>query len=407
MRLLNRKILIIAIMLITSVSFYSYASTYNIESQSVSDIEKIAPNESTSIVRNEHPRQDNLWIQYYPLNTALRKNFVISDVITPDSEWEDFAGNPVETHESENETPENYDDSHNHYQNLLSEVLNFKENSNAVSIWGDSYAVADKSKAWGGFFSARSGQSLFMPGQPFNEYVPENYQMTSEANEYDTQLTGVEIDVLNDGLPGVFPNMSKTGLQIVGFGNPNSMAIEVRCEDTDKSDVLPNERRGVWETGIYFKNSLAPYGRVLVTDFEQAKIGLDFRNTLFTEGAFDFKTQQVGTGIILNNGNSGEIYGGQRWEGTDDPNDWLTLRAGNGGIRIVSQDNTKELVAVDNYGGIYLNGDVYLNGQKLNPSNSKYFITIIAFLSMAIIYLLYKTRTLTNKVNSILNMSNL
>lgn len=398
-----KKILILLIITILACS-YSYAATpSNTDRQSTVVEEEIEQNHSTSIIRNNHPRKDGLWIQYYPLNTALRKNFVFSDVIAPDSTWENYAGAPINTHTSENETPENYDDSHNHYQNILSEVLNFKANANAVSIWGDSYAVADKSKAWGGFFSARSGQDLFADGQPFNQYVPEGYQSAADASTYDAQLTGVEIDVLNDGLPGVYPNMSKTGLQIVGFGNPNSMAIEIRCEDTDKKEVSPSERKGVWETGIYFKNSLAPYGRVLVTDFEQAKMGLDFRNTLFTEGAFNFKTQQVGSGIILNNGDSGEIYGGQRWEGTDDPNDWLTLRAGNGGIRIVSQDNTRELVAIDNYGGIYLNGDVYLNGEKINaPTNSNYIFFLMLCLAwiIATLYLLCKVKKLSAQVDS-------
>ena len=139
----------------------------------------------------------------------------------------------------------------------------------------------------------------------------------------------------------MYPNMSKTGVQIVGFGNPNSMAIEVRSEDTDK-DVSDEERRGVFESGIYFKNSIAPYGRLLVSDLQQARIGLDLKNTLFTEGAIQLSSQQVGTGIIYNDGASGEIYGGERWDGTGDRNGWLTLRAGEGGIRFVSNDNTKE-----------------------------------------------------------------
>ena len=379
------------------IFFYSYATP-------ITDMNEVLiqknENEVTKIVRNHHPRQDNLWIQYYPLTTALRKNIVISDVISPDATWENYSGIQIDRHRSEIETPENYDDSHNHYQNILSEVLNFQENSNAVSIWGDSYAVADQSKAWGGFFSARSGVTPFLPGAAFETYVPENAEIKNEPEKYDTQLTGIEIEVLNGGLPGVYPNMSKTGLQIVGFGNPNSMAIEVRCEDTDKEGVSPDERKGVWESGIYFKNSLAPYGRVLVTDFEKAKIGLDFRNTLFSEGTISFKTQQVGTGILLNDGNSGEIYGGQRWNEGEDLNDWLTLRAGNGGIRIVSQDNTRELVAIDNFGGIYLNGDIYLNGKKLPDYSLKLFSPIIVLLAL-LAFLTYKVIKLSMLIKKV------
>lgn len=364
----------------------------------------------TEYIRNDPPREDGFWIQYYPLNTALRKNFVFSDVITPDSAWENYAGMPIETHVAQDETPENYDDSHNHYQNILSEVLNFKENANAVSIWGDSFAVVDRSKAWGGFFSARSGINTFGGDSPFSAYVPEGADMSYDPETYDTQLTGIEIDVLNDGLPGVYPNMSKTGLQIVGFGNPNSMAIEVRCEDTDKQITEGESRRGVWESGIYFKNSLAPYGRLIVTDFDQAKMGLDFRSTLFTEGAIDLRSEQVGTGIIYNNGNSGEIYGGKRWDGTDDPNDWLTLRMGTGGIRIVSQDNTKELVAIDNWGGVYLNGDLYWNGARLENAEQINFasstgfnlsIAAVILCGVAILFMGYKQYHLSRKVKQL------
>ena len=126
-------------------------------------------------IRNEkteekvkHPRDDGYWLQYYPLTTALRKNVVISDVITPDSKWENWAGEEVETHSMESENADNYDDSHNHYQNLLSEVLNFSEGTNAVSIWGDSSAVQNGSKAWGGFFSARSNMQEFVDNDTFS-----------------------------------------------------------------------------------------------------------------------------------------------------------------------------------------------------------------------------------------------
>ena len=326
--------------------------------------------ESEILIRGNHPRKDNLWLQYFPLTTALRKNVVISDVITPDSQWENWSGEAVGTHSMQNENAENYDNSHNHYQNFLSEVLNFSEGTNAVAIWGDSSAVVNGSKAWGGFFSARSNARQFLENEEFSKFIPEDVNLQYDKDVYDAQLIGIEVDVLNDALPGVYPNMSKTGVQIVGFGNPNSMAIEVRSEDSDK-DVSDGERRGVFESGIYFKNSIAPYGRLLVSDLQQARIGLDLKNTLFTEGAVQLRSQQVGTGIIYNGGTSGEIYGGERWSGTEDPNGWLTLRAGEGGIRVVSNDNTKELVAIDNYGGIYLNGDVYMNGERLGGGTAE------------------------------------
>lgn len=358
------KILLpVAVISLVCGGVISNADEIETESKTVS----VQSEEDNIYIRGNHPREDNIWLQYFPLSTALRKNVVISDVITPDSQWENWNGDIVNTHSMKNENAENYDDSHNHYQNFLSEVLNFSEGTNAVAVWGDSSAVVNGSKAWGGFFSARANAQQFSENEQFSQYIPNNVNLEYNESTYDTQLIGIEVDVLNGGLPGVYPNMSKTGVQIVGFGNPNSMAIEVRSEDTDK-DVSDEERRGVIESGIYFKNSIAPYGRLLVSDLQQARIGLDLKNTLFTEGALQILSQQVGTGIIYNDGASGEIYGGQRWDGAEDQNGWLTLRAGEGGIRIVSNDNTKELVAIDNYGGIYLNGDVYLNGQRLSGS---------------------------------------
>lgn len=371
-------------------------------------LQSVPSEEANMYIRGNHPRKDNIWLQYFPLTTALRKNVVISDVITPDSQWENWNGDTVNTHSMANENAENYDDSHNHYQNLLSEVLNFSEGTNAVAVWGDSSAVVDGSKAWGGFFSARANAQQFSENEQFSRYIPDNVNLEYDPSTYDTQLIGIEVDVLNGGLPGVYPNMSKTGVQIVGFGNPNSMAIEVRSEDTDK-DVNDEERRGVFESGIYFKNSIAPYGRLLVSDLKQARIGLDLKNTLFTEGAIQLSSQQVGTGIIYNDGASGEIYGGERWDGTEDQNGWLTLRAGEGGIRIVSNDNTKELVAIDNFGGIYLNGDVYLNGERLGgdvggTGMMKYAFYILCILNvillcgMAVIVLHYRKREKVEKV---------
>ena len=357
------KSLILALIMVISMSIISGEKAYAVENTDEGELQDI---NNTDFVR--HPRCDGFWIQYYPLTTALRKNVVISDVITPDSKWENWEGNEIDTHSMSNETAENYDGSHNHYQNFLSEVLNFAPGTNAVAIWGDSSAVVSGSKAWGGFFSARSNAPEFMT-EEFRGYVPDDVNLEYNKETYDTQLIGVEVDVLNDGLPGVYPNMSKTGVQIVGFGNPNSMAIEVRSEDTDKSNVADEDRRGVFESGIYFKNSIAPYGRLMVSDLSKARIGLDFNSTLFSEGAIKLKTAQVGTGVILNDGKSGELYGGARWD--NNPEEWLTLRAGEGGVRVVSNDNTTELLAIDNYGGIYLNGDVYIRGEKLENYNCK------------------------------------
>lgn len=72
------------------------------------------------------------------------------------------------------------------------------------------------------------------------------------------------------------------------------------------------------------------------------------------------------TGNITLNENGGEISSSKRDPQFNDNNNWLTIRNGEGGTRIVSKDNAKELLLIDNFGGIYLNGDLYLNNDKIN-----------------------------------------
>lgn len=69
-------------------------------------------------------------------------------------------------------------------------------------------------------------------------------------------------------------------------------------------------------------------------------------------------------------GTSGSIGAEERNPDEDDHSNWLTIRAGDIGVRIVTQDG-RELIAADNYGGIYLNGDVYLNQELLEHVSSE------------------------------------
>jgi len=64
-------------------------------------------------------------------------------------------------------------------------------------------------------------------------------------------------------------------------------------------------------------------------------------------------------------GNAGMITEAERDPETGDHSNWLTIQAGDMGVRIVSKDN-QELIAVDNFGGIYLNGDVYVKDRLLD-----------------------------------------
>lgn len=326
--------------------------------------------EAPSYTHPRHPRSKGFWVQYSGLGTGLRGRVFYSDVIYPEDSWQNYAGQTSERVDIEKQNPENYHDTHNHYQTVLYEVLNFTPGANAVPVWGDGQAVANGALAWGAFFSARSIYVKNVSGStknfdPLQAAAPSNLHANLASADFDCQITGIEVDVLNSGKPGVPPNMSKTGIQIVGFGNPNSHAVSVMCENFNST---PDKRRGQFETGIYFEQSIHPdYGRTLVGDFDTAKIGIDFRRPVFKQGAFHANPQGAGTGILFNDDCAGgEIYAGKRWSDLpDDAPKWLTIRMGSEGFRVMSADLTRELLAIDTHGRIYLNGDVYVNGRAL------------------------------------------
>ncbi|MGN5480591.1 hypothetical protein ACTMU2_39235 [Cupriavidus basilensis] len=81
----------------------------------------------------------------------------------------------------------------------MTELESHRTNTNAAAFWSDASAEVDKARVWGAFVSARSSLE---PGN-------------------DAQLIGLEIDVLNDGLPGLRPNQSKVGLQIASVFGKN------------------------------------------------------------------------------------------------------------------------------------------------------------------------------------------
>ncbi len=316
--------------------------------------------DETVISRGRSPRADGLIYQYQNLQTPLRGNLSISDVLLPTDVWRLWNGRPTHRFDLTKQTPENYHGSHNHYQGVLSEVINATSGANGVPFWGDGNAVVNGANVWGGFFSARSSCAK---GELVAGYLPKNLERGC-GPDFDAQLTGIEVDVLNAGKPGVYPNKAKHGVQIVGFGNPNGQAISVISEYFDRE---PPFRRGQFESILYAQNSIQPkYGRFIVMDFEEAQIGLDMRKPLFSGGAIDFRSEGIGTGILLDSGQSGEVYGGLRWPGFADKKKWLSLRLGTGGYRIVSNDNRRELLAIDNNSGIYLTGNVYLNGTKIS-----------------------------------------
>ena len=318
----------------------------------------------TALVRGHHPRTEGIWWNYFGTDVALRSNISISDVITTDASFVNWRGEKVDTTAVNDLGLDSL--THNHYQNLLSEVINFKPGINAVAIWGDSAAVVNDARSWGGFLSARGPCLSNDSGSILRRNLPDTGIKNGCSDDFDVQLIGLEIDVLNGGKEGVYPNYSKTGLQIVGFGVPNSMAIEVRAQGTGRPDV---PTRGQFANILYANDSIRKdIGRLITADFEEAKIGLDFRKALFREGLARVRTEGRGTGLVFNEYLGGQLFAGSRWPDTRESAQWLSLKAAEGGFRVESYDGSHEPLTIDQQGRIELRGDLFVNGRKITST---------------------------------------
>jgi hypothetical protein len=283
------------------------------------------------LLRGNHPRKEGLWTQYSHLTTGLARNIVVSDSINNDTK--------IETWESKNHqiqsapyglslASEEYRHLHNHYQNFLSEVYNFSENLNGVAIWGDSGAFVPGAKSWGAFFSARSWPVRWQGYTPTGvEYEPE---------DFDAALVGVEIDVLNSGRDALDPSpklgnsMAKVGVQIVGFGNKNTAAIEIRSEDSDDPKRDSSSRRGTWHWGIIIRNALHTNSTVLFSENGHIRRGIDLSHSICSEGALLIAGSGRSSGVRFDLGDGGEVY--RTAEGT------LVVEGGTEGVRIQTKD---------------------------------------------------------------------
>lgn len=201
-----------------------------------------------------------------------------------------------------------------HYQTFIGEVISQRADTNAVAIWGDASAVANNTKVWGGFFSARSAPA-----------------------SGDSQLVGVEIDVLNAGLPGVYPNHSKVGLSIVGFGNQNTNAIDIHTEGNGK---------GRFTNGIAFTpGAIADDGTVIGVAPQSARLGIDFTNSMFSDSL-----------MLVSPNNKITFRDPGRYDAAiyrdQFDNGYLVLQAGQGGLRITTAQNTENLLIVKPDGDI-------------------------------------------------------
>jgi hypothetical protein len=298
-----------------------------------------------NFVRGNHPRLEGLWTQYSHLDTGLARNITFSQTITDSTPIEDWQSQPHTMQDAPTGAldSEQYRHAHNHYQLLHSEVYNFSKDLNGVAIWGDSAALAPNAKSWGAFFSARSWPLKW------TGYTPSELFAYDEATQFDAALVGVEIDVLNAGKDfcgpqGIDPEaLAKVGLQIVGFGKKNTAAIEIRTEDSDDPARSAQDRRGAWHWGIIMRNALDDKSTVLMSENGHVRRGIDFDRTTFSEGAMRISGLGTGSGVLFDQGSSGEIY--------SDPNDAsLNLRVGNGGLKLWSSDGKKLLCKVTDRG---------------------------------------------------------
>ena len=100
-------------------------------------------------------------------------------------------------------------------------------------------------------------------------------------------------------------------------------------------------------------------------------------------------------------GTAGSVSGEECDPGDGDDSNWLTIRAGDHGVRIVDKDGN-ERIAVDNFGGVYLNGDVYLNQQMINQvsaAESEKFNIVNGFFYLMLIISLGLNIYCTAKIN--------
>ena len=74
----------------------------------------------------------------------------------------------------------------------------------------------------------------------------------------------------------------------------------------------------------------------------------------------------------------GTLYGSQY--SADDDSKWVTLKMGGQGFRIVNQDDN-EIIMVDKYGGIYINGEqVDQKDDQRVPYGFLYLLVVISLL---------------------------
>lgn len=102
--------------------------------------------------------------------------------------------------------------------------------------------------------------------------------------------------------------------------------------------------------------------------------------------------------VFGESGEYGAIYGAGYDPENGNTTKWLTIEPGDNGVRIIGENN-EDVLMVDKYGGVYINGTLYVNGQEYAPASPGMFSPNDGFLYFLIItslgvdlYLLYKIR---------------
>lgn len=202
------------------------------------------------------------------------------------------------------------EDSYAHQSEAIYGIVeNASTTVNAVGLWGSASSLKENARVWGGFFKSA----------------------TAKGPDNDAQVVGLEVDVINQSLPGITPNRSKTGIQVVGIGSSTvTNAVEVIGAGPAK-----------WTNGILFADgSIANNGAVIgLAQKKDVARGIDFSAARFTGPAIAL-SQGSTVSMGAKAGRPSSIY-------TDAiGNGHLVITAGLDGLRIPSNDDTKNLLVV-------------------------------------------------------------
>ena len=200
----------------------------------------------------------------------------------------------------------------------------------------------------------------------------------------DSQLVGLEVDVTNDSLPGISPNESKVGMQIVALGT---------YECTNGIELLAAGNSS-WNNGILISDGTISESGAIIGSSQTTpiKTGIDFTNTPFTNAAVAISNNSKIT-MQSKSGNPAAIY-------TDDIDDgYLVLQAGRSGVRITNNENDKNLMV------IHADGTIEADFPNSNTSENRGMIILLAVIMIGffgyIIYLNKKLKHLQKMVSSL------